>query len=755
MRFFLPIVLILAFTAGCSRDPNVRKQKYLKSGNEYMEQGKYREAVIQFANAIKIDRGYAPAHYGIAQAYMRLQLWNGAYAELLRTVELQPDNLKAQLDLGNLFLGAKQPAQAAEKAKLVISKDSRNADAYVLLANVAAFQNQRKEALQQMQKALELSPDKSQYHLNNAMLLANDNQFPAAEAAAKKALQLDSKSLAAYEFLASLYGRQQKWSETEQMLRGAVDVAPKSLDARVRLAGFYLSQQKKDQAEQVVTEAKKALADVPESHGIVAEFLLRQGQNDRALAEFAAQVKQYPKDTTLKKRYTEVLLLAQHNDEAGKLTDEILKNNPNDVEGLIFRASLQLQQQKAADAVTALQSAIKADAQNAFAHYMLGLALNANGDRQRAEGELKEAVRLRPTLLQAQRALAEFAAASGNLDQLSTTAEAMIQNAPAWPEGYIRRSQVEFARKQMDKAEADLQKAMQIAPNDPAGYVRFGQLRLGQKRYSDAEKLLEAALQHGPENTEALSSLAGVFLAQQQPDKAMARVKAQIEKAPNVSGFYSLLGTLQASRKNFAEAEVSLQKASELDKNNLNALILLGQVQAAAGSPDRAMKSWETLAKQNPKDVRAYLMLAGLYESRNDWQKAQELLKKALDVQPDYPLAANNLAYLMLQHGGNTDVALTLAQTARRAMPDAPNVADTLAWAYYQKGVYSSAIDLLNEALNKQPNNATMRYHLGLAYQKVNKSAQARDQFEKALKLNPSTADADAMRKALQQLGRG
>ncbi len=130
-------------------------------------------------------------------------------------------------------------------------------------------------------------------------------------------------------------------------------------------------------------------------------------------------------------------------------------------------------------------------------------------------------------------------------------------------------------------------------------------------------------------------------------------------------------------------------------------------------------------------------------------------MQKALDVQPDYPLAANNLAYLMLEHGGNTDVALTLAQTARRSLPDSPNVADTLAVAYYQKGVYSSAIDLLQEGLAKQPNNAGMHYHLGLAYQKMNKSAQAREEFEKALKLNPKTADADAIRKALLQLGRG
>jgi hypothetical protein len=43
------IVLLAAaaLLAGCHSDPNVRKQKYLESGERYSAQGKYREAAIQ------------------------------------------------------------------------------------------------------------------------------------------------------------------------------------------------------------------------------------------------------------------------------------------------------------------------------------------------------------------------------------------------------------------------------------------------------------------------------------------------------------------------------------------------------------------------------------------------------------------------------------------------------------------------------------------------------------------------------------
>jgi tetratricopeptide (TPR) repeat protein len=109
---------------------------------------------------------------------------------------------------------------------------------------------------------------------------------------------------------------------------------------------------------------------------------------------------------------------------------------------------------------------------------------------------------------------------------------------------------------------------------------------------------------------------------------------------------------------------------------------------------------------------------------------------------------------VILQQGGNVDVAMGLAQTARRGMPDSPNAADTLGWAYYQKGIYQSAINQFQEALRLgekrgDPEDADLHYHLGLAYQKDNKTALARQQLEKAVKINPKNDDA---RKALSEL---
>src|SRR5438067_10301474 len=102
-RLVLVLALLALLLTGCSRDPNVRKQKYFESGERYYAEGKYREAVIQFRNATQVDGRFAEAHYQLGQAYLKTQDWQHAYTELARTLELEPENYKAHVDIANLL----------------------------------------------------------------------------------------------------------------------------------------------------------------------------------------------------------------------------------------------------------------------------------------------------------------------------------------------------------------------------------------------------------------------------------------------------------------------------------------------------------------------------------------------------------------------------------------------------------------------------------------------------------------------------
>jgi Flp pilus assembly protein TadD len=171
------------------------------------------------------------------------------------------------------------------------------------------------------------------------------------------------------------------------------------------------------------------------------------------------------------------------------------------------------------------------------------------------------------------------------------------------------------------------------------------------------------------------------------------------------------------------------------------------------GQTANAIASWQQWINTHPNDATAFALLGTLEEARGNKGQAEADYKKALGIQPHLPMAANNLAYLMLENGENADVALSLAQIARQAMPDSPNTADTLAWAYYNKGTYGFARDLLEDAVKAQPGDATMQYHLGMVYSKLKDRTNATLHLKKAISLQPSSPVAKDAQAALGALG--
>jgi len=127
-------------------------------------------------------------------------------------------------------------------------------------------------------------------------------------------------------------------------------------------------------------------------------------------------------------------------------------------------------------------------------------------------------------------------------------------------------------------------------------------------------------------------------------------------------------------------------------------------------------------------------------------------LLKALKINPKFPPAANNLAYLYAEKGESLDEALSLAQSAKEQLPDDPHISDTLGWVYYKKNIYSRAITYLQEVRERVPNNASIHYHLGMAYSKGGDKAMAKKELKQALELDPKFPGAEEAKTTLQGL---
>jgi tetratricopeptide (TPR) repeat protein len=308
-------------------------------------------------------------------------------------------------------------------------------------------------------------------------------------------------------------------------------------------------------------------------------------------------------------------------------------------------------------------------------------------------------------------------------------------------------------RKQFAAANEYLKRSLERDPNNSAVYVQMGNMYMAENQLVEAQRAYQQALDQDPNSTEALGGVLNVDLVQKQPDRAIATAKTQLARYPKNPGFHIILGQLlMEQKKDLAGAEAEFRQASALDDKNIEARVKIGLVQGLRGATDEALVTYLDGSKIAPREIAFYLLAGGIYENKRDWEHAKQQYQKVLEIQPDNPLASNNLAYVMLQQGGNLDVAFSMAQTARQKLPDNPNAADTLGWAFYHKQVYTSAINLFKEAVKKDPDNALFNYHLGLAYAKSGQAALAKQQLDRVVKIKPDFPDVDQLRREIAEV---
>jgi tetratricopeptide (TPR) repeat protein len=121
-------------------------------------------------------------------------------------------------------------------------------------------------------------------------------------------------------------------------------------------------------------------------------------------------------------------------------------------------------------------------------------------------------------------------------------------------------------------------------------------------------------------------------------------------------------------------------------------------------------------------------------------------------MHPNAGVAANNLAWIYAEEGIQLDLALQLAQTAKAQLPERGDVSDTLGWVYHKKGMSSSAVQPLLEAVEKEPRNPHYRYHLGVVYSATGDRDKAREMLQRALELSSDFNGAEDAKRVLAGL---
>jgi tetratricopeptide (TPR) repeat protein len=751
VRKLIPtIALCLAGLCGCRLHSKNEKYKLVSDGEAYFAAGKFAEACLTYREALQIDPNFADAHSKLAKCYVKRGNLAGAYREMLSAAELQPKNWTTELDLAQLLLTAGKAKEAKERALLILQSNPSDARAEIILSNADNLLGNYQDALEEARAAVTMAPDRSDPYINIA-LIEMKSATADAETQLNKAASVDPASITPAMALGTLYWSQQRWTDAEKQFLAAIRMTPQNPTPRAALANLYSSQGQEEHAESVLADAKRQLADDPAAYKMLGYFYLTRGENAKALAEFTSLSAEHPEDVEVRKERVQLLILNHRIDEAGALDKEILKKSPHDSGALVLSAQIDVQLKRYDSALNSLQEVLKSSPSNASAHYYLGVVYQQRSELQNAETEWEKAVQLQPGLIQGWKALATLAAQKNDWQRVEMIGAKMKALAPRVADGYLLYGAARINRGDIAAGESEYQHLIELAPKSALGCTKLGELRVQQKRWNEADILFHQAIAREPGSLDAIQALTTFYFSRHEPIKALEFLQTRIDSDPNNAELYLFRAEAQLQVKKPDEAERSLSRSLELKADNADALTLLAQTEASLQQIDLAIASYRKAIDLAPNTTPLYVSLGSLYEVKGSWPQAEALYRKALAISPEDAAASNDMAYGMLEHGGDPNVALTLAQTARRALPAEPGVADTLGWAYYHVGSFSAAAPLFEEATRKVVNNQTYSYHLALTYERMNDCQRARSEFNKVIGIDPQSHIADKARLALAE----
>ncbi len=220
-------------------------------------------------------------------------------------------------------------------------------------------------------------------------------------------------------------------------------------------------------------------------------------------------------------------------------------------------------------------------------------------------------------------------------------------------------------------------------------------------------------------------------LAESLPDCAVGPLEKASAAAPGSASLAALMLEALTSAIRFAEPAPKAQEVAQrapADPRTWLALAAFCHAKTDAAGENAAIQKALELDENN---AAAWLLRARYLESTGDKAGALAAYERVHVARPTDPVVGNNLAYLMLETGGEPQRALELAHAALDAAQDnaiiQPNVLHTLGLAELRAKKLDDAEEHLGRALQMRPGDPTLLLDFGaLLLEKGNTSAGQR-----------------------------
>ena len=291
--------------------------------------------------------------------------------------------------------------------------------------------------------------------------------------------------------------------------------------------------------------------------------------------------------------------------------------------------------------------------------------------------------------------------------------------------------------------------------------VRMGYARalMDVQRFGEASAQVQRLTRDKPDMAEAWAVQGSLELQENQIDKADSSFKKYIElvtpersseaKQRGLTQAYLSLAQIAEKRRDFALAESWLAKVDSpqalVSTQNRRASLLAKQGKmpearaliaklperaGAEGAADRSTKAiaeaqllkdakqyqeaydvLQAAAEKSPQDHDLIYQQANAAEKLKRYGEMERLLRRAIEIKPDFAYAYNFLGYSLADRNVRLPEAKALLQKALEIAPGDPAITDSMGWTEFRMGNSAEAIRLLETAYKAFP-NAEIGAHL-------------------------------------------
>lgn len=690
-------VALLLSSGGCSKAK--RAVRHFERAEAYLKAGERDKAEIEYLNTLRLEPLNARAIERLGQIYFEQGRFPRAVAFLLKTRELDTNNLAARLRAAQSFMAVGQAQSAREEALPVLEREPTNEEALLLLLESPRSTNELAEVEQHLARLRPRLENQTGLFVAHAALAMMRRDSNTAARASLEAVQRGPQSYVAHLVRGGFLLTINDWTNALRHFETAAQLAPVRSLVPVRYA----------------------------------ELCVQLGERARGRAVLSNLLAQASDYLPAQVQMLKLELAEDRLDECEALIRRVLASESTHFDTLVARGQVLLARGKREAALKELERVVGLYPQSAQAQYAYALTLLINGDEAKAASALNQALSLEPNYADAILLQARLNMRRGDAAAAVSALTKLLDQRPRLVPARLALAEAYGLRGALAEALAIYEQLAREFPQDPQFPFLIGLILRDQQKFDEAYQSFERALTLAPDNFLVLRQMVELRLIRKEYAAARQLLAGPLAKTPPTAGPRVLLALTYLAQDDLARAEEILLEAIELEPDARPAYLMLAQILIATGKQQQALERLEGLLAKNPKDLPVLLQVAMLRDTLGQPQQAAEAYRKVLEVNPRFQPALNNLAYLYSEQLGRLDEALELAKQARELAPKDPATADTLGWAAYRKGDYAWAQPLLEEAAQGLPDEPEVQYHLGMLQYMLGQEDAARVALQRAL----------------------